>query len=273
MKAAIVVTTHDLAGMNIKSHLVEKGFTETHAEISGHKILENLRLNAKLYTFDKHSVDLEQMDKSIEDNMDADLIIFATTHTSKNGTPVLSAHCAGNWGVAELGGKDKYLCLSPASYIKEALIRLNKLNTLGWEVVQEATHHGPEIKKPSFFIEIGSSKTEWVNPEAGRIISDVLIDLLKNPPKEYRSAVGIGGLHTMPNFMKIVFDSDIAIGHLCPKYNLDNLDKEMLEQAIKQTVPKATMIIFDWKGLGEHKERLKSIVDELDIEVKRTKNF
>ena len=57
---------------------------------------------------------------------------------------------------------------------------------------------------------------------------------------------GIGGLHYANNFNKRILDSDIAIGHICPKYALENLDKEMILQGMSKTVPKADFVLLDW---------------------------
>jgi len=249
---AIITSKQDLAGINIAEELKK----------------ENLeKYNAKLYEIEEYSINAEDIDKKIQ----ADLFIFATKHSSKSGIPSLSAHSPGNWTKAELGGRDNQLCVCPANYLKEALIFLEKNNIINYDVVQECTHHGPYIEKPCFFIEIGSVEERWKNKEAGKIIAKTIMYLLENPPKEHKTAVGIGGLHTTPNFKKIILNSDIAIGHVCPKYNLQNLNKENLEQAINKTIPKPSLIILDWKGLGEYKGKIKALTE--NFEVKRTSDF
>lgn len=249
---AIITSKQDLAGINIAEELKK----------------ENLeKYNAKLYEIEEYSIDAEDIDKKIQ----ADLFIFATKHESKSGIPSLSVHSLGNWGKAELGGKDNELCICPASYLKEALIFLEKNNTINYDIVQECTHHGPYIEKPCFFIEIGSVEEQWKNKEAGNIIAKTIMYLLENPPKEHRTAVGLGGLHTTPNFKKIILNSDIAIGHVCPKYNLENLNEDNLKQAIERTLPKSSLIILDWKGLKQYKEKVKQLVE--NYEVKRTSDF
>ncbi len=249
---AIITSKQDLAGINIAEELKK----------------ENLeKFNAKHYEVDEKPVYAEDIDKKIE----ADLFIFATKHESKSGIPSLSAHSPGNWNKAGLGGKDNELCICPASYLKEALIFLEKNNTINFDVVQECTHHGPYIEKPCFFIEIGSTEEQWKNKEAAKIITKTILHLLENPPKEYETAVGLGGLHTTPNFKKIIINSNIAISHVCPKYNLENLNEDNLKQAIERTVPKASLIILDWKGLKQYKEKVKQLVE--NYEVKRTSDF
>jgi D-aminoacyl-tRNA deacylase len=267
MKAALICPTTSMASRNIQDSLVslypfekKEGFYEL--DVKGN--------NVRIYSPDKETIFCENIDKEI----DADLFIFPTTHSSKSGIHSLSAHVCGNWAKAELGGKDRELCIAAAPYIKDSIIKIEELaGNLDYDIVQEVTHHGPYIEEPCFFIEIGSDDTQWGKKEAGDVIAKTIMHLLENEPKKYRTAVGIGGLHTMPNFKKIILNTGIAIGHCCPKYMLEDLDKGMILQALERTEPKADLIIVDWKGLKEHKERIKGILEEIDVEWKRTKDY
>ncbi len=252
MKTAIIASKKDPAGMNIASFL-EK---------------ENLdKYNSKLYFVEKESIYNENIDKEIE----ADLFIFATKHRSVKGVDSLSCHAPGNWSKAEAGGINKKLCIAPAVLLKRAFLELNKLGKdLHHEVTLEVTHHGPYLEKPSMFIEIGSDEKNWQNKKAGKIISDVIIKLLKNNNKDYKVAFGIGGPHYCNTFNKVLLRTDIAIGHICPKYQLENLDKEMISQAIEKTKEKVDFVLLDWKGLGKEKQRIVDLLKELDLEFERT---
>jgi len=258
MKVAIIVSKKDPAGMNIASFLEKDDLA---------------KYNTKLYYVEKESIYNENIDKEIE----ADLFIFATKHQSAKGVHSLSCHSPGNWGKAEAGGKDRELCVAPAVLLKEAFILLNKLGDgLHHEITLEVTHHGPYLEKPSIFIEIGSDEDNWKNKESGKIISQVIIDLLSdidniiNNKNNYKIAFGIGGLHYPGVFNRRMLETDIAIGHICPKYALESLDKEMILQAISKTVPKAEFVILDWKGLGKDKQRIKGLLEKLEIEYKRS---
>ena len=88
--------------------------------------------------------------------------------------------------------------------------------------------------------------------------------------KNYRIAFGIGGPHYAKTFNRRILETDISIGHICPKYMLENLNKEMILQAIEKTKEKVDFILLDWKGLGKEKQRIKKILDELKIEYKRS---
>lgn len=267
MNFAIIISLKDPAGINIKERLIEKFEFKKNSSFDGNDVYEFG--NAKLYSANEKSIHCEDIDRKI----DADFFIFASKHAAKAGVPSLCVHTPGNWGKAEYGGKDNELCIAPASYLKAAVIKLDEMNNLGFEVIQECTHHGPYMEKPCMFIEIGCNEEQWKDKKAAEVIADVINYLTTTNIKKYNAAVGIGGLHHTPNFKKIIIDTDIAIGHVCPKYNLQNLTKDMLKQAIEKTDEKVELVILDWKGLGDHKEKIKEIVDEIDIEYKKTKEF
>lgn len=258
MKILILCNTQDEASLNEYSFLKDL----VKPRMGNHEVQLELIGVESIYT------------ENIDKEYDCDLIIYPTKHQSKSGVHSLSVHTQGNWGKADFGGKDKDLGFCPAAWLKEGLkILERRAKDLHYEAIQECTHHGPQLSTPSFFIEIGSSIEEWENKDVGKIIAETIIELIEMKISNYKTAVGIGGLHHTPNFKKIQLETDIAIGHVVPKYNLENLDQEILLQAIEKTVPKAELVIVDWKGLGEYKERIKNILDELNIEWKKTKSF
>ncbi len=261
MKTAIIVSKKDPAGMNIKERLLELYKWEKKEKFYE---LNDIRL----YTVGKESIYCEDIDKEI----DADLFVFATKHQSASGVHSLCVHSPGNWGKAEFGGKDRKLCIAPARYLRTALFTLKKLASgLDYEVIEEATHHGPFLEKPCFFIEIGSNEESWQNKEAAKVIAKTIMEVLEQKDtKEYAVAFGIGGLHHTPNLTKVMEKSDIAFGHVCPKYNLNNLDKEMMLQALSKTQENVDFVVLDWKGLGKEKQRILDLLKELNLEVKRS---
>lgn len=271
MRYAVIASKKDPAGMNIAEQLKKHG-TEAGMFEGNPVYLLNIEggNEAKLYTVNKEAIDNEDIDKEI----DCDMILFATKHQSKSGIPSLSVHSPGNWSKAEFGGRDRELNVAPALLLKELFSELEKNGSgTDFEVVMEATHHGPFVEKPIAFIEIGSTEKEWKREDAGAIIAKTIMNVLQRDLKSHRTAMGIGGMHTCPNFRKIQLGGKIALGHICPKYMLEELDREMMQQALNRTIPLADMVILDWKGLKDQKGRIKSLLDELDVEVKRTKEF
>ncbi|MCX6710223.1 MAG: hypothetical protein NTV63_04730 [Candidatus Woesearchaeota archaeon] len=277
---ALVCSTEDHAGMNIKDSFLETAEFMKCGVFDSYPVFERTfhagsnEVKARIYTTDSELVHYENLDRLIS----ADFFIFMSKHRSESGIPSLSVHSPGNWGSAGLGGRDRELCVCPASFLKRAMQILEiRGNGSGYDVVQECTHHGPFLEKPCMFIEIGSELERWKDRKAGKIIGEALFELLSNEVPECPSAVGIGGLHTLSNFKKIIIESGIAVGHVCPKYMLDNIDEEIVLQAIERTVPKPESIILDWKGMGQYKEKVDAIAEGISkargIKVMRTKDF
>ncbi|MGM5485513.1 MAG: D-aminoacyl-tRNA deacylase [Nanobdellota archaeon] len=250
MDIAIIVSEKDKAGMNIKEYL------------GG---LDNL------YTIKEDPVGYDPKEH------DEELIIFATKHASRNGRPAFSCHVSGNWGSADLGGKEGSFSLAPALLLKETMSKLKRYSDER-EIFQEVTHHGPSTEKLSMFIEIGSSEEEWIKDENGRKIASVIKELLEmlEPFEDYsgfarwyrqehpdiKTALGIGGLHHMPSFDR----ENLAVGHCCAKYDLFDLTEETLERAMKASKEDIDIIAVDWKGLGKEKQRIKEILENKNWE-------
>ncbi|MBU0615798.1 MAG: hypothetical protein KJ601_06920, partial [Nanoarchaeota archaeon] len=153
---SIIVSKKDTAGMNIKACLADKGIDAI--------------------TIAQDSIDADNLD------LDSDLYIFATKHKSAEKVPSLCVHTPGNWLKAEHGGFESQLCISPALWIKYAYLGLKK-QAPEHNVTLEATHHGPYLKKPAMFIEIGSSEQEWQRKDLGEIIAKTLVNISKTEPQ------------------------------------------------------------------------------------------
>ena len=273
MKAAVIITTPDFAGLNIKENLLENyKFKKTTDIFEDSEIyeLKNDFNEIKIYTTDTRCVDCEDYDKKVK----GDIFIFPTTHRSEKGVPSLSVHAPGNWGSAGLGGKPKTLCPCDADFIKTAYLKLKELAGNQYNVTLECTHHGPYNEKPVVFLEIGCSEKEWKDRKAGKIIADVLMFALSNKMNhagKEKTAVGLGGPHYCPTLVKVIERSEYALGHICPAYNLENLDDAMLKQAMEKS--DAGVIIADWKGLKQFKEKVKDLAERNKIALKKTKEF
>ncbi|MBI2655430.1 D-tyrosyl-tRNA(Tyr) deacylase [Candidatus Woesearchaeota archaeon] len=263
---AIITSSKDPAGTNIRNNLIEfSDFEKISEKFDGNGVYQNK--NIKLYLTNEELVYSENIDKRI----DADILIFASKHRSKENTPSFAVHAIGNWNEARLGGKEKILCPSSAVLLKNMFIELNEnAKNSGYEITLEATHHGPYVEKPAVFVEIGSTEKEWNDKKNGEIIAKTIMNVIKNENKNYKIAIGIGGPHYCSNFNKIALRTGIALSHICPKYALQYLDEELINQAIKKTKEKVDFILLDWKGLGAEKQRIVEMLKNLHLEFKRT---
>ncbi len=277
MKVALIVSRVDPAGINIKEQLLRTKEWKHIGIFQGNHYYEYSDTKNKiwLFTSEKDSVYCENIDIEIMNTVDKDidLVMFATQHKSKSKIPSLSIHTQGNWAKAEYGGKERTLCTAPANILKTAFIKLqhNSTRLEGFDIIQECTHHGPFVSKPSMFIEIGSSLPQWQDKEAGKVIAETIFDLLEGKMLQDRVAFGIGGLHHTPIFGKVMERKDIAFGHVCPKYMLEELDKEMIKQALDKTMEKVDLIALDWKGLGKEKERIILMLEDMKLKWEKFK--
>lgn len=264
MQTEIITSTKDPASMNIRESLLELfNFSKANRKFEDEEIY-NYK-NISLYTIKKELIYSENIDK----NIDAELFVFASIHRSSDNRPSLTVHSIGNWGIAKYGGKDKTLCFSNAIILKKLFLELNKAQS--HTITLEATHHGPYIERPAVFIEIGSTINEWQDKNLGKIVAKAIISgLLEIDNKSVISAFGIGGQHYPSTFNKILSGTDYAIGHICPKHNLEFLDEEMILQAINKIIPKAELVILDWKGLGQEKQRIVSLLEKLNVKYERS---
>jgi len=253
--------------MNIASRLLENfEWSETGKDFEGEPIRQHKNIE---FAFTET---LHVFADNVEP-LETDLVVFISSHKSEAGKPTLSTHPIGNWGKAELGGKDKTIIPTNPGVMKKFLLGLQakqQERELDYEISLECTHHGPLLSKPTIFIEIGSSPKEWADEKAALAVAEVVMENIRNQEK-FTNCVGLGGQHYPHEFTKIELRTDYALGHMCPKHNLAKLDTELLQQAIKCSV--AEKIVLDWKGLGPQKQQVKELVEATGIEVLRSKSI
>lgn len=187
-------------------------------------------------------------------DFNTDAIIVLSTHKSRKGGEMLTVHAPGNWGEAKMGGKSRTLNTAAPSLMKTLIKNINKNNTLNWPVSLEADHHGPTSKVPMVFVEIGSTEAEWGNRQAGKIIADSVLEALTKV--EIAPAVfGVGGGHYSREFTSIDLETEFAVGHIAPKYVLDNLDYEMFRQAVEKNTQDIEKVLIARKATNSGQKK------------------
>lgn len=120
------------------------------------------------------------------------------------------------------------------------------------------------------FVEVGSSEKQWNDLTACEAVADTIYHLLTKEPDIVPVAVGFGGPHYAPAFTRKLLKENIAFGHICPKYKIDNLDEELILQAFERTIPKPDFAFFDWKGLlSGQRNKIIEILDKNKIAWKK----
>ncbi|MEM3641860.1 MAG: D-aminoacyl-tRNA deacylase [Candidatus Bathyarchaeia archaeon] len=198
------------------------------------------------------------------------LVIFISRHSSESGTPTLSVHTPGNLGNVELGGLPKSVSVSPANVMRDALVSMAWLKDemhLQYDVCYECTHHGPSLNVPTMFAELGSSPKQWSDLKAAEAVANAVISAIaKFSVSKAEAVLGIGGPHYNAKFTRIALESEIAFGHIIPKYAVPYLDAEILRQCINKTFEKVEYAILDWKGIkGEDKPKVVKMLDEIGL--------
>ena len=221
----VVASKKDIASRNIAKFLLSM------EKWKEGKIYE--REGMLLYFINDEHIFHDYVDEEIENfGYEIDTIVFASRHASAAKKKTLSIHAIGNFSKAEYGGRDETLVTCNPLLMRNALELLKEKNLKGYEVCYEATHHGPYLKKPCFFIEVGSTEKEWRDEKACRAIAETILEMEE---KKYEIAIGIGGGHYAPRFTDIALERNIAFGHIAAKYAVPYLNEEMLKKMIKAT--------------------------------------
>lgn len=267
MNYAIIISESDPAGKNIKDKLLKLGeFIDSGENFDGFSVYGT---TSKIYTLATQHIRTE----NLQEQIDADFFIFATTHKSKKGTPSLSVHHPGNWFKAEMGGRDKTIPPTHPGVTKRLFTVLNdEAKSLeGYQITLEATHHGPYLTVPSVFIEIGSTEKQWSDDVAGMVIAKTIIRSIQEGPCEGEACFGLGGPHYCNNFNKRILQEDILISHVCPKYMLSEFDENLLSQCITSSVVPIKFAYLDWKGMSGEKQRISKLLDSSNVEIRKIK--
>jgi len=220
-----------------------------------------------------------------ESELNPDLLIFVSRHTSKTARPAFLVHTTGNWSKdADFGGDPQDLSKSSALLHKAGFISLieqefpPRLADFSLDI--EVTHHGPtKLEKPLIFMELGSSKEEWKIEEAGELLTNAIISTIFKflefkKEDNQKIGLGFGGTHYAPNFHRLIRNKNIAMSFICPKYYIQRLSKVLINKMINNTLENVDYFIIDWKGTNsEDKKHVIPLLEEFDIPIKKTKDF
>ena len=266
-----VASTKDLAGKNIAQNLIEHYSFEKLRETFQNNPVYTKKLHnkkTKLLFTNNEIVDTQ----FLEELFNPELLIFLSRHSSAKAIPTLSVHTPGNLSDAQFGGKPKTVSTSPALAMRNALTEMKKLRdeqNLDYEVSYECTHHGPSLKIPCMFVELGSSPTQWKDQKAAEVVAHAAVAALSETA-DSSAVLGIGGPHYNKKFTKLALTTPTAFGHIIPKYAIGEVDVETVKQCIERTVETVDAVVLDWKGIkGEHKPKLVAALEPFNVSVKK----
>jgi len=206
----------------------------------------------------------------IDELFKPELVVFLSRHSSRSGIPTLSVHTPGNFREASLGGLPGKLSISPANAMRNALLEMARGReeySLEYEVSYECTHHGPSLDVPTMFVELGSTKKQWLDKRAATVVAMAAVSAVKDERK-VEAVLGIGGPHYNMKFTNLALKGKYAFGHIIPNYMIPQVDLNMIRCCISRTLEKVEKAVLDWKGIkGSFKSNVLSYLSELDLKV------
>jgi len=267
----LVGSKKDTASMNIAQQILEHYDFEKISEVFHQNPIYSKRLRegeVRLIFIKDEPIYAQYL----TDFFSPKLIIFLSRHSSLSGIPTLSVHTPGNLGEALLGGLSKIVSISPASAMKDALLEMVKMRQetrLDYQVSYECTHHGPSLDVPTMFVELGSSPKQWKDLKAAKAVAHAAMAAVSKG-STYPAALGVGGPHYNMKFTKMALNTQIALGHIIPKYAIPKIDAEVIRQCVERTKETVESVVLDWKGIkGTDKARLIQIFDEIGLPMEK----
>jgi len=267
----LVASTRDPASQNIKIQILKNYiFSKSGKTYEGSPIY-TADVNEKkvtLITLNRESVTAQDLPEQFPQ---AKLIVFISRHSSQSARPTLTVHTPGNFGDAELGGLPKQLSVCPAVAMQTALKALvhyqEQFRLINYEVSYEVTHHGPSLKVPTMFIELGSSPVQWNDLVAAEAVGHSAMTAIANFEAAPSTAVlGIGGTHYNQQFTLRSLLGAATFGHMIPKHAVAAIDADMIRHCIERTYDRVQLALLDWKGIkSEDKPALLEALEEAGL--------
>ncbi|MEA1931321.1 MAG: D-aminoacyl-tRNA deacylase [Euryarchaeota archaeon] len=272
----IVVSRADQASAHIGEQLRDREGWTTHVDDTrpdadgGGKFYR--RKGFELRRFEPIHVELDSPEDAFSDPEKLDFLVFVSKHAGETGE-LLTAHFTGNFGPADYGGQPGSFARAAPGVQKAVVAALDRHAPTDYDVGIECTHHGPTAPEvPSLFVELGSSETEWADPDGALAVADAVLDL-QDAAADYRPVdngpprhvVGFGGGHYTPRCTRVVADSEWAVGHIGSDWQLEAMgdpeaNREVIDAAFEASA--AELAVVD----GE-KPELEAVIDDLGYRV------
>ncbi len=266
----LVASSKDVASLNITKQIFRHYPFKKTAEVRQEISVFSADVKGKKVAFTMLNDELVNAQNLPDTFPNLRLVVFLSRHSSASGTPTLSVHTPGNFGTAELGGLPQQVSVSPATTMLnalKALVYFNECMKLNYEVSYECTHHGPSLKVPTMFVELGSSPQQWRDSRAAEAVAHAAMSAIGKFGTSERTAVlGIGGTHYNRRFTRMALNGKAIFGHMIPKYAIPYADAEMLLQCVERTLEKVDCAVLDWKGIkSADKPHLLNALEETGL--------
>lgn len=264
----IIASRSDIASMNMAEHLINKcDFAE--AEIEGRRCWK--KEHASLFLLDSPLISAERIDE-----LGLESAYFLSRHKSAQGVPALTTHSLGNWSRdAKAGGKPQQLSFAAPREMLRVIRAISEADIAGFEKTYEATHHGPLVKTPSLFVELGGYDASIENRRAAQRLAE-MVDraIFKGEDTASKVVIGIGGTHYPGKFTALAVGKGYAFSHIMPRHAILNSDGSdnlsVLEQALERSSSPPDCAVIEWKSMNAViKERVLNKLSEIGLDYER----
>lgn len=209
----------------------------------------------------------------LESKFDYDGFVFLSKHAAKSGVLALTCHSTGNFDEATLGGNPQQVAVPFPSLQKRYFVNLWKEQDRfsKFDITLETTHHGPTaLSKPSIFVEIGTTLSEWNDASLCHDVAAILERAItqSDDTTRYTAAIGFGGTHYPRRFTREVIHGKYSFGSIIPKHAMQYINKSLLDHIIERNV-KVQVALLDWDNMGPHRRRVLNLLNETNLEVVR----
>ena len=170
-------------------------------------------------------------------------LVFPSVHRGESGRPCLTVHPIGNpSSSAAFGGEPGHLVPTDPQLMTTTLRFLDlAARAVGIPATFEATHHGPALDHPAFFVEIATARDTSPAPALVTLLAKTLVDI--PIPEDDHVALAVGGGHYAPYFTDLARRRCWSFGHILSRHNLGGLAETVPLQAWTKT-PKAEGIVY-----------------------------
>jgi D-aminoacyl-tRNA deacylase len=205
----------------------------------------------------------------LEQKYHYDGFVFLSKHAAQSGELALTCHSTGNFSVAQFGGNERQIAIPHPHLQKSYMQKLdqNKDSFADFQVIIEATHHGPTaLSKPTIFIEIGTTEKQWNDESLCTSVAKLVLETMSEPIKKSPVALCFGSTHYPEKFTEELLHGKHALGTVIPKHALEFLDGTLFSHILSKNT-EAKSALLDWGGLGPYKQKVLDLLKTTNLEV------
>ncbi|MFA1610248.1 D-aminoacyl-tRNA deacylase [Halobellus rubicundus] len=234
----------------------------------------------ELRTFEEWHLELSGVADAF--STEPEFVAFLSRHAGETG-PLLTAHFTGNFGPAEFGGERGELARACPNVQRAILAAFDRHAPDGYDVGIECTHHGPsDVGAPSLFVELGSSESEWSDPDGAEAVARAVLELSgvgadaeaaesesESEPPQRRHVVGFGGGHYAPQFERVLRETDWRVGHVAADWVRQSMgapeaNAEIVHRAFAQSAATRALVADGDSGSDSD---LRAVIEDLGYRV------